>query len=127
MSAAIDDVDRCERAVGPRCGLMAAGSAIIGVQVSSTEVTILFTDIEGSTRLWEQQAERMARALAQHDALLRRAVEQQGGEVVKTTGDGIHAVFTDAAAAVSAGLDLQQALQDPHATNGILLKVRCGI
>ena len=56
------------------------------------QVTFLFTDIEGSTRLWEQDAARMSQALALHDALARSSVESHGGSVVKTTGDGIHAV-----------------------------------
>ena len=51
--------------------------------------TLLFTDIEGSTRLWEQEGERMSRALAAHDALSRKAVEENGGVIVKMTGDGI--------------------------------------
>ncbi|HLV81492.1 MAG TPA: adenylate/guanylate cyclase domain-containing protein [Chthonomonadaceae bacterium] len=41
-------------------------------------VTILFTDIEGSTRLWEQHPEAMRVALARHDALLRQLIEQSG-------------------------------------------------
>jgi len=60
-------------------------------------VTFLFTDIEGSTRLWEEQPEAMRTALARHDALVRIAVEAHGGTVVKTTGDGAHAVFAAAA------------------------------
>ncbi len=81
--------------------------------------TFLFTDIEGSTRLWEQEPERMRLALARHDALARKAVEDHGGLVVKTTGDGIHAAFGDPADGVAATLDLQRALADPAATGGI--------
>jgi hypothetical protein len=47
-------------------------------------ITFLFTDLEGSTRLWERDAEAMRAALARHDALLRRAFESQGGHVFKT-------------------------------------------
>ncbi len=57
--------------------------------------TLLFTDIEGSTRLWAQEPERMRHALARHDALLRAAVESNRGAIVKTTGDGIYATFDD--------------------------------
>ena len=52
-------------------------------------VTFLFTDIEGSTRLWEQERERMSAALASHDALARAAVEGNRGVVVKMVGDGL--------------------------------------
>ena len=56
------------------------------MQASSGVTTLLFTDIEGSTRLWEQEGERMSRALAEHDALSRKAVEANRGVVVKMTG-----------------------------------------
>ena len=64
-----------------------------GVQPASAVTTFLFTDIEGSTRLWEQQPEPMRLALAHHDAIARAAVEAHRGVVVKTTGDGVHAAF----------------------------------
>ena len=51
-------------------------------------VTFLFTDLEGSTRLWEEHPDAMQGALARHDEILRDAVEQHDGHVVKTTGDG---------------------------------------
>lgn len=89
--------------------------------------TFLFTDIEGSTRLWEQEPERMPTALARHDALARAAVESNGGQVVKMTGDGLHAAFALADRALRAAIELQLALADPGATNGIALRVRCGL
>ena len=73
--------------------------------------TFLFTDIEGSTRLWEEHAAGMGPALAQHDRLLRGVVEAGGGTVIKTTGDGILARFDDPVAAVEAGLAGQRALR----------------
>ena len=76
----------------------------------SGTVTFLFTDIEGSTRLWEDFPEAMPEALAQHDAVLRDAVESAGGHVVKTTGDGFFAVFGRAEAALMAALAAQRAL-----------------
>jgi predicted ATPase/class 3 adenylate cyclase len=93
----------------------------------TSAVTLLFTDIEGSTALWEQDGARMSQALAAHDALARTAVEYRHGTVVKMTGDGVHAVFDDALDALAATLDLQQALADPAATNGVALRVRCGL
>ena len=71
-------------------------------------VTFLFTDIEGSTELWEQEHTAMQDAVARHDGLLRQVVEAQGGHVVKTTGDGLVAVFTDAADGVMAALAAQR-------------------
>ena len=88
---------------------------------------ILFTDIEGSSALWEQDGARMSQALAAHDALARSAVEGHHGRVVKMIGDGMHAVFDDARDALDATLDLQQALADPAATCGVPLRVRCGL
>ena len=79
-------------------------------------VTFLFTDIEGSTALWEQYPDAMQIALARHDALLRRAIDRSLGHIVKTTGDGVFAVFGSAADALAACLVAQRALQDPAAT-----------
>jgi class 3 adenylate cyclase len=90
-------------------------------------VTFLFTDIEGSTRLWAQEPERMRVALARHDVLARAAIEGHNGTVVKMTGDGVHAAFRDPVDAVSAALRLQQAMADPQATNSVALPVRCGL
>jgi len=90
-------------------------------------VTLLFTDIEGSTALWEQDGARMSQALAVHDTLARGAVESRRGRVVKTTGDGMHAVFDDALDALAATMDLQQAISNPAATHGVALRVRCGL
>jgi len=74
-------------------------------------VTFLFTDLEGSTRLWEQHPEAMRPALERHDDILRDAVEFQGGVIVKTTGDGLHAVFTTVLAAVEAAFHAQRMLE----------------
>ena len=90
-------------------------------------MTFLFTDIEGSIRLWEREPERMKPALAAHDALARKAIEGHHGTVVKMTGDGIHAAFDEALDALAATVDLQQALADPAATHGVQLRARCGL
>jgi class 3 adenylate cyclase len=95
--------------------------------VSLHDYTLLFTDIEGSTRLWEQEGERMAAALARHDELARTAVVGHRGIVVKTTGDGLFAAFEDPLDALNATLVLQRSLADPTATNGIALRIRCGL
>ena len=93
----------------------------------SADTAFLFTDIEGSTRLWEHEPERMQPALASHDALIRIVVESHRGTVVKMIGDGVHAVFNDALDAMAATIQLQHLLADPAATNGVALKVRCGL
>jgi LuxR family maltose regulon positive regulatory protein len=73
-------------------------------------ITFLFSDIEGSSRLWEQHPRAMQSALARHDTILREAILAQGGVVFKTVGDGYHTVFDTAMGAVSAALDAQRAL-----------------
>src|ERR1700692_2870267 len=98
-----------------------------GVEGSGGVTTLLFTDIEGSTRLWEQEAANMSPALAQHDALSRMAVERNRGIVVKMTGDGMYAAFGDALDALSAARMLQESLNDPTVTNGITFRVRYGL
>src|ERR671937_327058 len=79
-------------------------------------VTFLFTDIEGSTRLWEQQTQAMHRDLARHDALLRAAIEQHLGHIFKTVGDAFYAAFAQPHDAVEAALEAQRALRRelPH-------------
>ena len=89
--------------------------------------TLLFTDIEGSTRLWEEQSEGMSRALAAHDAASRAAVEGHCGVVVKMTGDGMYAAFDDPVDALVATVELQQALDALAAASGIALRVRAGL
>jgi len=69
----------------------------------------------------------MGLALARHDAIARAAVEGNRGEVVKITGDGVHAAFDDPADAVCAALELQRGLLDPTTTHGLQLRVRCGL
>jgi len=73
-------------------------------------VTFLFTDLEGSTRLWDEHPDAMKSALARHDELLRTAVKSHGGHVVKTTGDGLHAAFGTGDGALAAAHDGQRAL-----------------
>jgi predicted ATPase/class 3 adenylate cyclase len=89
--------------------------------------TFLFTDLEGSTRLWEAHPEAMRAALAEHDEILTKAIEGRGGKVFKHTGDGILAVFASAGDAVSAAADAQRAITSrPHPDVGTL-RVRMAI
>jgi class 3 adenylate cyclase len=79
---------------------------------ASGTLTFLFTDLEGSTRLWEEFPHAMKRALERHDATLRAAVPGSNGQVVKTMGDGMMAIFRSAAGGVSACLTAQRGLAD---------------
>jgi class 3 adenylate cyclase len=75
-------------------------------------LTFVLTDVEGSTRLWEDYHEAMGGALVRHDRLVSQAVADHGGRLVKTKGEGdsTFSVFTSPAQAVAAALELQQAL-----------------
>ena len=73
-------------------------------------VTFLFTDIEGSTRLWEEQPEAMALAVSRHDALLREAIGAHGGYVFTTAGDAFSAAFADPGQALDAAVAAQLAI-----------------
>lgn len=76
-------------------------------------VTFLFTDIEGSTRLWEEHPEKMELALARHDSRAAAIVRKHGGTLVKSRGEGdsLFAVFGHATDAVAAACALQRAFQ----------------
>jgi predicted ATPase/class 3 adenylate cyclase len=76
-------------------------------------VTFLFTDVEGSTRRWESDAEAMRAALAAHDAVLRTAIEAHGGFLFKHTGDGVCTAFSSPRAAVDAAVAAQRELALP--------------
>jgi class 3 adenylate cyclase len=80
-------------------GTTADGDAIMIERPLGT-VTFLFTDIEASARCWEETPEEMRVALARHDIVLREAIENCGGWLVKHTGDGVIAVFTSAGSAL---------------------------
>jgi predicted ATPase/class 3 adenylate cyclase len=94
---------------------------------ASRTLTFMFTDLEGSTRLWELAPEAMKDALGRHDRILRGAIEAASGQVVKTTGDGMMAVFGSAAEAVRASLAAQLALGAEPWTETGPLKVRIGL
>src|SRR6476620_10395134 len=76
-------------------------------------VTFLFTDIEGSTRRWESDADAMRAALLAHDKVLRTAIEAHGGFLFSHTGDGVVAAFTSPRSAVDAAIAAQRALELP--------------
>ena len=76
-------------------------------------MTFLFTDVEGSTRRWENDADGMRLALAAHDEVLRAAIEAHGGWLFKHTGDGVCAAFASPRSAVDAAVAAQRSLELP--------------
>ncbi len=93
----------------------------------SGTITLLFTDVEGSTSLWEAEPEPMARALRRHDQILRAAIEQAGGFVFKTVGDAFCAAFSTTGAALAAVLGAQQALCAERWPTRRPIRVRMGL
>ncbi len=93
----------------------------------SGTVTFLFTDIEGSTKLWEGHRSAMTTALARHDAILRGVIADTGGFVFKTIGDAFCAAFTTAHDAVAAALHAQLALTGEGWPKETPIRVRMAI
>ena len=93
-------------------GLPSIGVGGLRVESPPTgTVTFLFTDIEGSTRRWQDEPEAMRALLVEHDAILRDVIDKHRGHLFKHTGDGVAAVFASAADAVSAAVDAQARLR----------------
>jgi predicted ATPase/class 3 adenylate cyclase len=90
-----------------------AGVSAAPAAAPSGVVTFLFTDVEGSTRRWEADAEGMRAALAAHDQVLRKAIEAHGGWLFKHTGDGVCAAFASPRSAVDAAVAAQRELELP--------------
>ncbi len=90
-------------------------------------VTFLFTDIEGSTRMWERSPQAMQSALARHDELLRRAIEERGGYIFKTVGDAFCCAFPTAPDALEAALEAQRLLLKERLGESGPLRVRMAL
>jgi predicted ATPase/class 3 adenylate cyclase len=103
---------------------------IIPLAPPSGTVTFLFTDIEGSTRLWERDATAMRSALERHNAILASAIRAHGGHHFKTIGDAFQAAFAEPAAAAAAAVDAQRALDaEPWPATGpirVRMALHCG-
>ncbi len=95
--------------------------------VPTGTVTFLFTDIEGSSRLWEASPDAMRDALARHDHLLRGAIEAHRGHIFSTGGDGFAAAFQRAGAGIGAAIDAQAALGAEEWPVGAPIRVRMGL
>src|SRR3954469_22579110 len=93
----------------------------------SGTVTFLFTDVEGSTGLWEEQPAAMSAALARHDELLNGAIRARSGVVFSTGGDGVAAVFARAADAIEAAVEAQSAFDAEGWPAGVALRVRMAL
>jgi class 3 adenylate cyclase len=89
-------------------------------------VTFLFTDIEGSTRLWERDPAEMQQALARHDGLLRDVIEGHGGAIFKTVGDAFCAVFASPQPAIEAAIAGQRVLQRELPWIGVRMAIHTG-
>ena len=97
-------------------------------QVPSGTVTFLFTDLEGSTRLWEERPEEMGAALARHDELVHTLVGTRGGVVFSGMGDGVAASFERATDAARAAMEIQAAIDDEAWPDSLgSLRVRMGL
>ncbi len=96
-------------------------------QLPTGTVTLLFSDIEGSTRLWGQAPDAMALALRRHDELLRLAIEGSGGYVFKTVGDAFCAAFPSAKEAVQAAGQAQSAVAAEPWPKEAVLRVRMAL
>jgi class 3 adenylate cyclase/tetratricopeptide (TPR) repeat protein len=97
-----------ERRIG--AGLAPAERDTPALALPSGTVTFLFTDIEGSTRLWSQNPQTMGPAIIRHETLLRAVITATGGVVFKTVGDAIYAAFASALDAAQAAVDGQRAI-----------------
>ena len=93
----------------------------------SGTVTFLFTDIEGSTRLWEHQEAEMEVALARHDEIMRSVIARHHGHVFSTAGDAFAAAFERASDAVAAVRDVQEHLGATAWPTTAPLQVRTGL
>jgi predicted ATPase/class 3 adenylate cyclase/DNA-binding winged helix-turn-helix (wHTH) protein len=106
-----------------------APSRAAPVELPTGVVTFVLTDIEGSTALWEADAESMAAALELHDDLIGRAAAANGGRLLKTKGEGDSTltVFRRASDAVAAAVELRTELARAHWPGGLEPSVRIAI
>jgi class 3 adenylate cyclase len=92
-------------------------------------ITFLLTDVEGSSRKWEQDSVAMRRALMLHDDIVAAGVERHGGRILTTHGEGdsLFAVFPLATGAAFAACEIQQMLNAQRWPNRLNLKVRMAL
>ncbi len=94
--------------------------------IPSGIVSFLFTDVEGSTRLWEAGADEMGESLTLHDQIMRNAVAEQRGHVFSTAGDAFAVAFGSVDEALTAAVNIQLRLLSAS-WSGPQIKVRMGL
>jgi class 3 adenylate cyclase len=90
-------------------------------------ITLVFTDIEGSTRLLQHLGDRYASVLGEHHRLVRGAFGAHGGVERDAAGDGLYFAFPSARGALAAAVDAQRALQAHDWPDGVAVRVRMGM
>jgi predicted ATPase/class 3 adenylate cyclase len=120
--------DGTKTVCGPCQHLPSAISNVTAVvQLPAGTVTFLFTDIEGSTRLWESATDSMRLALERHDAIFRSAIEDNGGYVFATGGDGFAVAFNRVGQALATAAAAQAMLGAESWPEGVALRVRMAV
>jgi predicted ATPase/class 3 adenylate cyclase len=109
------------------CPGSGGGGTLAPMAGPSGTVTFLFTDIEGSTRLWQEDETAMREAVARHDRLLGDAISDYGGVVFSTTGDGLAVAFQTASAALCCGVEAQRRLSQQRWGTVRPVRVRVGL
>jgi class 3 adenylate cyclase len=99
----------------------------VAVAAPTGTVTFVFTDIEGSTRLWDEYPAEMRTALARHDGVVRAAIEANNGYVFATGGDGFAAAFQRVGDALRAAVSAQGSLGEVAWPEQARVTVRMGL
>jgi predicted ATPase/class 3 adenylate cyclase len=115
------------RPCGLDCGVQERHLQLCMTEPASRTLTFLFTDIEGSTRLLQALGDGYRHILATQRALIEGASTARGGQLFGSEGDALFLAFTDAAAAIRAAADAQQALATHDWPNGATVRVRMGV
>ncbi len=91
------------------------------------DVTFLFTDLEGSSAAWERRPEAARIAMGYHDRVASELTQQNGGVVIKHTGDGVKSVFTSPADGLAAAVAMQESFQRQQWDGVDRMQVRIGL
>ncbi len=91
------------------------------------QLSILFTDVEGSTRRWENEKEKMAASLARHDQIIRNVIGSVGGLVFSLAGDSFGAIFSTPEDALKAAMRIQREIQAEDWSGGVEIRVRMSL